>query len=225
MGFWGSCQLSPFWGRGGSGRRALSTPPPPGWGPHLLAACGKVALAVQAGFRALVLAVAPVATELELMTTAWLRLGIHGGDSLHLGLRADHEVTATWPPAHPHTVYVTWSGLLMGTCAEASHWLTAARRDGLASVYLEAVATYARSAAWDVFWSASNGRVSGWTHGLSWQHAACLSAFLHLYHHAVIALAEVPRLGRGSPGGTRVPSRLRRVAPFCACRDWRWAGT
>ena len=29
VGFWGSCQLSPFWGRGGSGRRALSTPPPP----------------------------------------------------------------------------------------------------------------------------------------------------------------------------------------------------
>ena len=28
VGFWGSCQLSPFWGRGGSGRRALSTPPP-----------------------------------------------------------------------------------------------------------------------------------------------------------------------------------------------------
>ena len=30
VGFWGSCQLSRFWGRGGSGRRALSTPPPPG---------------------------------------------------------------------------------------------------------------------------------------------------------------------------------------------------
>ena len=29
VGFWGSCQLSLFWGRGGSGRRALSTPPPP----------------------------------------------------------------------------------------------------------------------------------------------------------------------------------------------------
>ena len=29
VGFCGSCQLSPFWGRGGSGRRALSTPPPP----------------------------------------------------------------------------------------------------------------------------------------------------------------------------------------------------
>ena len=28
VGFWGSCQLSPFLG-GGSGRRALSTPPPP----------------------------------------------------------------------------------------------------------------------------------------------------------------------------------------------------
>ena len=28
VGFWGSCQLSPF--GGGSGRRALSTPPPPG---------------------------------------------------------------------------------------------------------------------------------------------------------------------------------------------------
>ena len=27
VGFWGSCQC-PFWGRGGSGRRALSTPPP-----------------------------------------------------------------------------------------------------------------------------------------------------------------------------------------------------
>ena len=30
VGFWGSCQLSPFWGKGGSGWRALSTPPPPG---------------------------------------------------------------------------------------------------------------------------------------------------------------------------------------------------
>ena len=29
VGFWGSCQLSPFWGRGESGRRALLTPPPP----------------------------------------------------------------------------------------------------------------------------------------------------------------------------------------------------
>ena len=29
VGFWGSCHLSPFWGRGGSGRRALSTPPSP----------------------------------------------------------------------------------------------------------------------------------------------------------------------------------------------------
>ena len=29
LGRWGSCQLSPFWG-GGSDRRALSTPPPPG---------------------------------------------------------------------------------------------------------------------------------------------------------------------------------------------------
>ena len=29
VGFWGSCQLSPFWGRGGSGRRPLSMPPPP----------------------------------------------------------------------------------------------------------------------------------------------------------------------------------------------------
>ena len=30
VGFWGSCQLSPFWGRGGPGRRALLTPPLPG---------------------------------------------------------------------------------------------------------------------------------------------------------------------------------------------------
>ena len=30
VGLGGSCQLSPFWGRGGSSRRALSTPPPPG---------------------------------------------------------------------------------------------------------------------------------------------------------------------------------------------------
>ena len=29
VGFLGSCQPSPFWGRGGSGRRALSPPPPP----------------------------------------------------------------------------------------------------------------------------------------------------------------------------------------------------
>ena len=29
VGFWGSCQLSPFWGRGGSSQGALSTPPPP----------------------------------------------------------------------------------------------------------------------------------------------------------------------------------------------------
>ena len=29
VGFWGSCQLSPFWRGGGCGRRALSTPPPP----------------------------------------------------------------------------------------------------------------------------------------------------------------------------------------------------
>ena len=28
VGFWGSCQLSPFWGRGGSGRRAYRPPPP-----------------------------------------------------------------------------------------------------------------------------------------------------------------------------------------------------
>ena len=132
-----------------------------GWGPNLMAACGKVALAVQAGFRALVLAAAPVATEPEWMTTAWVRLWLPGGDSLHPVLRADHEVTATWPPSHPHTVYITWSGLLMGTCAEASRWLTAARRDGVANVYLEALAGYARSAAWDLFWSASNGRVSG----------------------------------------------------------------
>ena len=27
-GFWGSCQLSPFWGGGVLGRRALSNPPP-----------------------------------------------------------------------------------------------------------------------------------------------------------------------------------------------------
>ena len=27
VGFWGSCQLSPFRGRGGSGQRALSPPP------------------------------------------------------------------------------------------------------------------------------------------------------------------------------------------------------
>ena len=29
VGFWGSCQLSPFWGRGGSSQGALSTAPPP----------------------------------------------------------------------------------------------------------------------------------------------------------------------------------------------------
>ena len=166
-----------------------------GWGQHLLAACGKVALAVQAGFRALVLAAAPGATVPEWVTTTWVRLGRPSGDSLHLVLRADHEVTATWPPARPHTVYVTWSGMLMGTCAEASRWLTAARRDSLASAYLEALATYARSAAWDLFWTTSNGPVSGWTHGLSWQHAACLSALLHLYDRAVTALAESPGLG------------------------------
>ena len=51
------------------------------------------------------------------------------------------------------------------------------------------------SAAWDLFWSASNGPVSGWTHGLSWQHAACLSALLQLYDRAVTALAESPGLG------------------------------
>ena len=166
-----------------------------GWGQHLLAACGKVALAVQAGFSALVLAAAPGATVPEWVTTTWVRLGRPSGDSLHLVLRADHEVTATWPPARPHTVYVTWSGMLMGTCAEASRWLTAARRDSLASAYLEALATYARSAAWDLFWTTSNGPVSGWTHGLSWQHAACLSALLHLYDRAVTALAESPGLG------------------------------
>ena len=166
-----------------------------GWGQHLLAACGKVALAVQAGFRALVLAAAPGATVPEWVTTTWVRLGRPSGDSLHLVLRADHEVTATWPPARPHTVYVTWSGMLMGTCAEASRWLTAARRDSLVSAYLEALATYARSAAWDLFWTTSNGPVSGWTHGLSWQHAACLSALLHLYDRAVTALAESPGLG------------------------------
>ena len=27
--FWGCCQLSPFWGRGGSSQGALLTPPPP----------------------------------------------------------------------------------------------------------------------------------------------------------------------------------------------------
>ena len=166
-----------------------------GWGQHLLAACGKVALAVQAGFRALVLAAAPGATVPEWVTTTWVRLWRPSGDSLHLVLRADDEVTATWPPARPHTVYVTWSGMLMGTCAGASRWLTAARRDSLASVYLEALATYARSAAWDLFWTTSNGPVSGWTHGLSWQHAACLSALLHLYDRAVTALAESPGLG------------------------------
>ena len=30
----------------------------------------------------------------------------------------------------------------------------------------------------------------------------------------------VPRPGRGSPGGTRVPSGFRRAALFSACRDW-----
>ena len=114
-----------------------------GWGPHLLAACRKVALAVQASFRALVPAAAPVATAPECMTTTWVRLGLPGGDSLHLNLRADHEVTTTWPPAHPHTGCGMWSGLLMGTCAEASHWLMPARPDGLANVSLEALATYA----------------------------------------------------------------------------------
>ena len=41
VGFWGSSQLSPFWGRGESSQGALSTPPPPNckpgcpfWGPH-----------------------------------------------------------------------------------------------------------------------------------------------------------------------------------------------
>ena len=29
LGFWGSCRWSPFWGGAGSGRRALSSPPPP----------------------------------------------------------------------------------------------------------------------------------------------------------------------------------------------------
>ena len=149
-----------------------------GWCQHLLAACGKVALAVHAGLRALVLAAAPVATVPEWKTTAWVRLGLLGGDNPHLGLRAYHEVTVTWPPALPHTIYVTWSGMLMCTCSEASHWLTAARPDSLGSVYLEALATYARSAAWDLFWSASGGPVSGWTHGLSWQHAASSRARL-----------------------------------------------
>ena len=37
--------------------------------------------------------------------------------------------------------------------------------------------------------------MSRWTHGLSWQHAACLSALLHLYDRAVTALAESPGLG------------------------------
>ena len=41
----------------------------------------------------------------------------------------------------------------------------------------------------------SNGGVSGWAHGLSWQHAACLSAALHLYDRAVKALVQSPGLG------------------------------
>ena len=91
-----------------------------GWGQHLLAACGKVALAVQVGFRALVLAAAPGATVPEWNTTTWVPLGRPSGDSLHLVLRADNEVTVTWPPARPNTVYVTWSGMLLGRCAGAS---------------------------------------------------------------------------------------------------------
>ena len=194
-----------------------------GWGPHLLAACGKVALAVQAGFHALILAAAPVATVPEWMTTAWVRLGLPGGDSVHLVLRADHQVTVTWPPARPHTVYLTWSGMLMGTCAEASRGLTAARRGSLASVYLEALPTYAWSAAWDVFPSGSNGPVSGWTHGLLWQHAACLSALLQMYDRCHSS-GGVPRCGRGGRGGARVPSGFRRADMFSACRHWWWSG-
>ena len=94
------------------------TLPCAGWGPHLLAACRKVALPVQAGFCAPVLAAAPVGAEPEWMTTAWVHLELRCGDRLNLVLRADHQVTATWPPVHPHTVYATWSGQLIATCAE-----------------------------------------------------------------------------------------------------------
>ena len=110
------------------------TLPCAGWGPHLPAACGKVAVAVQAGFRALVLAATPAGAEPKSMTTAWARLELHNGDNLHQVLCANHEVTAAWPPVHPHTVYITWSGRLMATCAEATHWLSTARRDRLVSV-------------------------------------------------------------------------------------------
>ena len=63
---------------------------------------------------------------------------------------------------------------------------------------------YARSKAWDLFSSPFNGRASGWTHSLAWQHAACLSAALHLYGRHVTALAESPGQGVATLAGPEI---------------------
>ena len=78
-------------------------------------------------------------------------LELRNVDTIHPVLNADHEVMAAWPALHRRTVYVTWTGHLMATCAGRQSGYGPLAADHLVGVYLEAMAAYAPLEAQDVF--------------------------------------------------------------------------
>ena len=123
----------------------------PGWGQHLLFHCGKVALAVQAGFRALLLCLGAASGVIRWAATSRAALEITGSAPVVFVLHNDQTFSETQPPPCPGLMCVTWSGVSLAPADSLPPWLHLGARKRAMIEYMETVAQYARFESWDMF--------------------------------------------------------------------------